>query len=107
MASGPPSHSAYKEEVGQTVHVTRFAATTAHCPNPNPIQRVALPAAGSTTASTTTAGLHTYTKRRCLAQIFIDEPVKAGSSSDGQMLLHLSLSLSPTPKQTHDSTGKN
>ena len=50
--------------------------------------------AGSTTASTITAGPHTYTKRRCLAQIFIDEPVKAGSSSNGQMLLYLSLSLS-------------
>ena len=92
MASGPPSHSAYKEEVGQTAHGTRFVATTAHCPNP--IQRVALPAAGSTTASTTTAGLHTYTKRRCLAQIFIDEPAKAVSSSDGQMFLHFLFSLS-------------
>ena len=59
---------------------------------------MALPAAGSATASTTTAGLHRYFDRRCLVQSFTNEPVKAGSSSDGQMLLLLSLSLCLLPR---------
>ena len=56
MASGPPSHSGYKEEVGQTALVTRFtAAATTPPANSSPIEREALPAAGSATAVATTA----------------------------------------------------
>ena len=100
VASGPPSHSGYKEEVGQTALVTRFtAAATTPPSNPSPIEREPLPAAGSatafTTANTTSLCHPSFPTVAALAQIFTDEPAMAGSSSnpsDGQMLLHLSLS---------------
>ena len=64
---------------------------------------------GSTAAATALRhhGLHRYSDRRCRVQIFIDEPAKVGTSSDGQMLL-LSLCLL-LPKEAlgvYDSTDK-
>ena len=77
---------------------TRFTAAIAHCPNTNPIQRVALPAVGSAIASTT-AGLYSYTKRR------YPSADHHRRTSEGRELLRRSdaptspsLSLSPTPE---------
>ena len=83
-------------------HDTRFtAATTTPPSNPSPIEREALLAAGSVTSfATTNLFTDTFSSPTptvaARAQSFIDEPAMAWSSSnpsDGQMLLHLSLSL--------------
>ena len=107
VAGEPPSHIAYIEEVGQTARDMRFtAAATTPPSNPSLIEREALPAVGSATAFATT-NLFTDTLSSptptvaARAQSFTDEPAMAGSSSnpsDGQMLLHLPLSLSPSPE---------
>ena len=84
-------------------HDTRFtAATTTPPSNPSPIEREALAAAGNATAFATT-NLLTDTlwsptpTVAARVQSFTDEPAMVGSSSnpsDGQMLLHLPLSIS-------------